>query len=299
MSIVVTGGSGLVGSYLKKILPDAIYLSSKDFDLTKESDIDSMLSRYKPERIIHLAARVGGIIDNINCPAEYFDDNIIMNTLLIKKSYENGVKYFTGILSTCIYPDISDEYPMKEYNLHDGPPTKTNFSYGYAKRSMAVQIDAYNRQYGTKYNYIIPCNLYGTNDKDEESKSHFVTALLKKIYDSDIAEENQIILFGDGTPLRQFMHAKDLALAIKMCIDNDINDSFNVAPNENYSIKEIAQIALSATETKVKDIIWDPQKPNGQHRKDVDNHKMLSLLPHFKFTKLEDGIREVYREMLK
>src|SRR5260221_114273 len=151
--ILVTGGSGMVGQSLKKIMPNAIYLSSRHCDLTDSESVDAMLNYYQPDTIVHLAAKVGGIIDNINKPAEYFTDNILMNTLLMDLAYKKGIKRFVGILSTCIYPDylnVENFYPMKEEQLHDGPPTSTNFSYGYAKRCLAVQTDAYNKQYGTK-----------------------------------------------------------------------------------------------------------------------------------------------------
>ncbi len=159
--IVVTGGSGMVGKSLKKIMPNAIYLSSKDYDLTSEKGVAQMYYDHKPTIVIHLAAKVGGIIDNINKPGEYFTDNVLMNTLLLEYARFHGVERFIGVLSTCIYPDKVDNYPMTEDMLHMGPPTATNFSYGYAKRSLAVQIDAYNKEYGTKYQYLIPCNLYG------------------------------------------------------------------------------------------------------------------------------------------
>ena len=207
--ILVTGGSGLVGNSLKKILPNAKYVSSKDYDLTSQYDVQKMYNEIKPTHVIHLAARVGGIFDNIEHPSEYFEHNILMNTFMVKYARENNVQRFLGILSSCIYPDVVDNYPMLENVLHMGPPTKTNFSYGMAKRSLAVQIDASNEEYGTKYSYISPCNLYGESDKDDEKKSHFVTALIKKIYLANKNNEKFIELYGDGTPLRQFMHADD------------------------------------------------------------------------------------------
>ena len=143
--ILVTGGTSTVGKHLKELLPDAIYISSKDCDLTDIKSVQWLISSYTPDIIIHLAAKVGGIQDNIAKPAEYFDDNIIMNTNILKVSHEYNVKRFIGILSTCIYPDKVDLYPMKEEVMFDGPPTPTNFSYGYAKRCLAVQIDAYNK----------------------------------------------------------------------------------------------------------------------------------------------------------
>ena len=162
--ILVTGGSGLVGNYLKKYLPEAIYISSKDYDLTTEKEVKEMFLKYKPNTVIHLAAKVGGIIDNINKPAEYFTENILMNTLLLEYSKRMEVKRFIGILSTCIYPDVMDSYPMKESDLHMGPPTKTNFSYGYAKRMLDVQSKICYEKFGLKYNCIVPTNIYGIND---------------------------------------------------------------------------------------------------------------------------------------
>lgn len=292
--ILVTGGSGLVGNYLEKYLPDAIYLSSKDYDLTTESGVRHMYLKHKPDIVIHLAAKVGGIMDNINKPAEYYTQNVMMNTLLVDYAKKLNVKRFLGVLSTCIFPDVMDTYPMKEEDLHLGPPTMTNFSYGYAKRSMAVQIDAYNKQYGTQYQYLTPCNLYGVGDKDHEANSHFITALVKKIFDAKQNNEDSITLYGDGTPLRQFMFAEDFAKVIYEVITNNIYDSFNVAGEENLSIKQMAEIALESCDAQHLHINWDLDKPNGQHRKDVSIEKLKSLLPDFSPLKLSEGIKMVY-----
>ena len=242
-NILVTGGSGMVGKSLKKILPNATYLSSSEFDLTKELDVIKMYTTYKPDVVIHLAAKVGGIIDNINKPSDYFVDNVMMNTLLVDHAYKFKVSRFIGILSTCIYPDKVDTYPMTEDMLHQGPPTPTNFSYGYAKRCLAVQIDACNKQYGTKYQYLTPCNLYGENDKFGEN-SHFISALVKKIVKMEKSGGSTLELFGTGKPLRQFMHSDDLAWVIKECVEKDIYESFNVATEDNLSIKEMVDISL-------------------------------------------------------
>lgn len=298
MKILVTGGSGLVGTSLKKYLPNAIYLSSKDFDLTTEHDVKLMYLKYKPDIVIHLAAKVGGIIDNIDKPAEYFTKNILMNTLLVEYAYKSGVKRFIGVLSTCAYPDTVKNYPMKEHDLYLGPPSSTNFSYGYAKRSLAVQIDAYNKQYGTKYQYLIPCNLYGLYDKDHESNSHFVTALIKKIYEANLKKENFITLFGDGTPLRQFILADDFSKIIAKIVKNEIYESFNVATPENLSIKEIAKIALEACNSNHLKIFWDSSKPNGQFRKDVSIELLKQNIPNFNPISLYEGIKLTYQHLL-
>ena len=174
--ILVTGGTSTVGKHLKEILPDAIYISSTDCDLTDIKMVRWLISSYTPDIVVHLAAKVGGIQDNIAKPAEYFDDNILMNTNILKVSHEYKVKRFIGILSTCIYPDKVDSYPMKEEVMFAGPPTPTNFSYGYAKRALAVQIEAYNKQYGTAYNYITPCNLYSEYDNFDNEIFHILKA---------------------------------------------------------------------------------------------------------------------------
>lgn len=298
MKILVTGGSGMVGKSLKKLLPDATYLSSSDCNLTNEDEVLSLMTNTKFDVVIHLAAKVGGIVDNINKPDDYFVDNIQMNTNIVKWSRITGVKRFIGILSTCIYPDKVENYPMTEDMLHQGPPTPTNFSYGYAKRCLAVHIDACNTQHGTKYQYLTPCNLYGENDKFGEN-SHFVAALVKKIVVVEKDGGDTLGLFGTGTPLRQFMDSDDLAWVIKECLDKDIYDSFNVATEENLSIKEMAEIALESCGLSDIKIEFDTTKPDGQYRKDVSIDKLKNLLPDFKSISLGKGIKKVYDKISK
>ena len=295
---IVTGGSGMVGQSLKKIMPDAIYLSSKDYNLTSEKHISQLFSEHKPNCIVHLASKVGGIIDNINKPAEYFTDNILMNTNLLDYAYRNGVERFIGMLSTCIYPDKVSSYPMSESDLHLGPPAPTNHSYGYAKRCMAVQIDAFNKQYNTKYQYLTPSNLYGEFDKFGDN-SHFIAALIKKIHVSKKNGDDKIVLFGTGKPLRQFMHSDDLAYVIKYCLDNDIYENMNVATEENLSIKQMAKIALKSCDAESLTIQFDPKYPDGQFRKDVSIEKLKNIIPNFKPIDLEEGIRETYKKLLE
>ncbi len=290
MKTLITGGSGLVGKHLKDILPDAVYISSKDYDLTWIDEVRDMVNEYEPDIVIHLAARVGGIMDNMKYPVDYLEENILMNTNVLKVCHEFHVEKVIAILSTCIYPDKVDTYPMKEKDLFNGPPTPTNFSYGFAKRCMAAHINAYRNQYDKKWSYLIPCNLYGEYDKYEEHHSHFVSALIKKIYHAD----NEIELWGTGTPLRQFMYGGDLARVIKYIIDNDVIDNLNVAPKEVYSINEIAEIAKKACNRENLVVHYDNTKPDGQYRKDVDSTKLLSRLQDFKFTSLQEGIKKVY-----
>ena len=283
----------MVGKSLQKIIPNADYYSSNQLNLLNEKEVEFHMKRKKYDVVIHLAAKVGGIIDNINKPVDYFEENLIMNTNIVKWSHLTGVKRFIGILSTCIYPDKVDKYPMKEEMLHQGPPTPTNFSYGYAKRCLAVQIDAYNKQYGTKYQYLTPCNLYGENDKFGEN-SHFIAALVKKIIKMEQEGSDTLELFGSGTPLRQFMHSDDLAWVINECLEKNIYESFNVATEENLSIKEMAEIALESCGLENVKIVFDSTKPDGQYRKDVSIDKLKGLLPRFKTLPLSEGIKKVY-----
>jgi GDP-L-fucose synthase len=242
-----------------------------------------------------LAARVGGIQDNVNKPVEYINDNLLINTNILKAAYEFKVNKFIGILSSCIYPSVVDSYPMVEEQLHDGPPWVNNIGYGYAKRCLALQIDSYNKQYGTKWNYIIPGNLYSEYDNFTDSqKMHFVTSLLFKIKN---AENNQIELLGDGTALRQFMHADDFAKVISQVVENEIYDNFNVATPENLSIKEMAEIALDACDSNHLNIIWDTTKPNGQLRKDVSIDVLKSNISNFTPTPLYEGVKKIYTNL--
>ncbi len=294
--ILVTGGTGLIGSYLKNILVNADYVSSKDYNLLEEIEVKKMFKDIKPSIVIHLAALVGGVHHNIQEPVRYFEENIIMNTFVLRESFRNKVKRFTGLLSSCIYPDNVSEYPIKENKLFEGAPHKDLFSYSYAKRCLAIQIDNYNKKLKTKYNYLIPCNLYGEFDKFDPIKGHFVGALIEKIAEAKKNKKDQIVLFGDGTPFRQFMHAKDVALIIKEMIEKDKFLNMNVATSENYTVDKIAKIALKACDVENMKIKYDKEMPNGQLRKDIDITKLKQNFPEHNPISLFDGIKEIFEK---
>jgi GDP-L-fucose synthase len=251
MRILVTGGTGQVGKHLKNMLPkpESVFVGSTDYDLTNQVQVEEMFIKYNPTMVIHLAARVGGIQDNIANPIEFLEDNILMNTNVVKAARAYGVKKFIGLLSTCIYPDNALSYPMDESKLHDGPPTPTNLGYGYAKRVLGIHLETIRKKTGLEYFSIIPCNLYSERDNFEDSKkAHFVTALLKKIKTAVDNGDTEINLLGSGLPIRQFIHAEDLAKIISMCVGRTIKTDFNVAPDNSLSIREIALLALKATD---------------------------------------------------
>lgn len=294
MKILITGGNGMVGKNLRKLMPEAFAPSSSDLDLMDASAVKMYMNDNKFDTVIHLAAYVGSLHDNIENRTKYFDNNILMNTIITKYAYESGVHNFLGILSTCIYPDDCSDFPIKESALHKGAPHADLMSYAYAKRSHAVQLGAYRESFGVNYNYLIPCNLYGIVDESHEGRSHFVNDLIFKIIRAQNDNSAILKLFGDGTPLRQFMHAEDFASVIYNYIDNNLSGSFNVAPDINLSVDNIARVALKVCDSDDLTIQYSSKKTNGQLRKDVDTSLMKNAIPGITFRSLEDGIRQVY-----
>lgn len=294
MKILVTGGTSTVGKHLQQIMPQAVYLSSKDCDLTNYEDTLKVFTEIKPDIVIHLAALVGGIQDNINRPVDYLEQNIHINLNTIKASYEVGANRLIALTSTCIFPDTVEKYPMTEEDIFNGAPTPTNFEYAYSKRCMIAQIEAYNKQYGTQYCYITPSNLYSELDAHKKEKAHYVAALLDKIIEQEKAGGSTINLLGTGKPLRQFTYAGDIAEIIKLMIEQNITESFNVSNPETYSIGELAQITLQALEKDTWKIEYTKPELDGQYRKDVSIEKMLKIFPNFSFTKFGDGIKSSY-----
>ncbi len=293
--ILVTGGSGMVGKSLQNLLPEAIFISSKDYDLSNKEDTYECFNQIRPDIVVHAAARVGGIVANMSSPVEFFEDNIYINTNVCNAAYKFGVKNFIGVLSTCIFPDNVDEslYPMNENLLFQGPPPKQNFAYAYAKRSLAVQIQSYRDQYNMKnWCYVIPCNLYGENDKFDFQRSHFVSALIDKLYNM---KNNSIDLLGTGKALRQFMYSDDLARGIQNMINDGIFSDFNIATDEILSVNEITNLAIDCLGYNDVKVNYSGNAiEDGNFRKDVSNEKFLKSFPEFEFTKLSDGIKRVF-----
>lgn len=252
-----------------------------------------MYSDINPNIVVHCAARVGGIIDNIKNPVDYYYQNTLMNTLVVQGALNNNVRKFIGILSSCIYPDVACTYPMSEYLIHSGIPTPTNLPYGISKRGMAIHIDTIVQQYGLQYCYVIPCNLFGLYDKFG-SNGHFVAELIRKIHHANKYHEDHITLFGTGKPKRQFCDAQDLAKILHLMIEQNIYNNFNFAPNWNYSIHEYAKIALEVIPNNNLSIKYDDTKPDGQFRKDIDTSYFRSIFPEFEFSDIKQSILKTY-----
>jgi GDP-L-fucose synthase len=297
MKILITGGTSTVGKHLKQIMPPSnqvIYHGSKDCDLINYEETLKIFKDIFPDIIIHLAGVVGGIQDNINKPVDYIEQNVLINTNVVKAAYNAGVTKLIALSSTCAYPDRLDKYPMVEEDIFQGPPTPTNFGYAHSKRCMIAHIEAYNKQFNTKYCYITPSNLYSELDNHKQNKAHYVTALVDKILEQDVIDGNTINLLGTGTPLRQFTYTGDIADILKTMIDNNILQSFNVSTPETYSIHELATITLKALNKDHWGIIYSSPELDGQYRKDVSVEKMNKIIPGFIFTTFSDGIKKVY-----
>jgi len=295
MKLLVTGGTGLVGTYLQQFT-DGVFVNSSHYNLTCEQDIIGMYLDHKPDVVIHLAAKVGGITDNIANPFEYYEENLLMNTYVVKYARKFKVKKFVGVLSSCIFPDVVDQYPMVEEDMHKDLPNVNNFGYGYAKRVMGCHIDIARKQ-GLNFSYITPSNLYGEFEHGDVSRKHFVGALLEKIHIAKQNGDSDITLFGDGTPLRQFTFAKDIAEILNLIITHDIKENMNLSVPENLTIDQMAKLALEATDAKHLGIWYDLSKPNGQYRKDIDTTKFKNTFPNYEFTSYVQGIKQTYNTL--
>jgi len=209
MTVLVTGGTGLVGHALQKVLPNAVYLSSKDYDLRNYDECLSMIRKYMPEHVFHLAAKVGGVKANSDFAAEFYYDNILINTNVLNASYNNNVEKVVSLLSTCVYPNKVN-YPLTEDQIHNGEPHQSNFAYAYAKRMLDVQSRSYRKQYGCNFITAVPNNLFGENDNFDLENSHVIPAIIRKIHEANVNNKN-VVLWGDGSPTREFTYSLDLA----------------------------------------------------------------------------------------
>jgi len=289
--VIVTGGSGFVGKRLQKLKPNWVYPTSSQLNLNNYERCVSYLVSEKPDAVIHLAARVGGIKDNSEKPAEFFYQNMTMNTNIVQACYGAGVKRLLASLSTCAFPDVLDVYPFDEEDLLNGPPAKTNRAYGFTKRALYIQIQSYRKQFGLNYSCFCPSNLYGPEDHFDPEKSHFVPASIKKIHEAE--DGTTVEFWGTGNPLRQQLYVDDLCKIIPVLLEKHNTDSpLIVAPDENLSIREMATVCRSIIGRKVT--FSFNGNLDGQYRKDGSNAKFKELVPSFFFTPFKEGLQKTY-----
>lgn len=296
MKILVTGGSGMVGKSLKKLIPEAIYLSSADCDLRDEKSTNMVFNTCNPDVVIHLAARVGGIKDNSDFLYDYFVENLKINTNVVNACTQLRVPQLIAMSSTCVYPAVVDSYPIKEEVLHKGYPEQTNYGYAFAKRMMQVQIDAARQQYGFKWTVIYPSNLYGPNDTFDLQKSHVIPALMLKYHNAKDTDKG-VELYGSGLALRQLTYVDDLTKQIVKFLKTGKHGDFNFANPRNYSIAEISQ-AVQRTVGFFGSTYFNGRL-DGIHRKDVSIEKVSAEFELDPFTDLDAGLKSTYEWFLE
>lgn len=285
--ILVTGGTGMVGHALQRVLPTGLFLSSADCDLRNPKQTKKLFEEYKPDAVIHLAAKVGGIKANMDNLGDFYRENIFINTNVLENAHLNNTKKVVSLLSTCIYPnDVT--YPLTEEQIHNGPPHRSNYAYAYAKRMLDVQSQAYRDQYGCNFVTAVPNNLFGENDNYDLNDSHVMPAMMHKMY----LAKDTVTLWGDGSPLREFTYSLDLANILVFLLENyDDPNPINVGNTGEHSIKEVAELVAKHIGFK-GDIEWDTSKPKGQFRKPSDNSKLINLgWRHDMYTGFEEATK--------
>lgn len=297
--VLVTGGTGLVGSAIQKVISEEkntselwIYLSSKDADLTDLAEARKLFQRYKPTHVIHLAAFVGGLYRNMKYPVEFLNRNLAMNQNMIQLCAEFKVTKLVSCLSTCIFPDKTT-YPIDETMLHAGPPHPSNYPYAYAKRMIDVANRAYAQEYGCKFTSVVPTNIFGPHDNYHLEDSHVVPGLIHKFYNAK-KEGKPITVWGTGKPLRQFIYSEDLArLFVWVLREYDDPEPIILSVDEEteISIRDVVEAISDAMDFK-GDIIFDTSKSDGQYKKTASNKKLRGLRPDFEFTPFREGVKK-------
>ncbi len=299
--IYVAGHNGMVGSAIVRELKikgyDNIVLRShKELDLTRQNDVERFFELEKPEYVFLAAAKVGGIGANSAALADFMYDNMILEMNVIRAAWINGCKKLEFLGSSCIYPRMAPQ-PIKEEYLLTGALEKTNEAYALAKISGLKYCEYLNTQYGTNYISVMPTNLYGPNDNYDPKRSHVLPALIRRFHEAKIKGLKEVICWGDGTPLREFLYVDDLAeLCVFLMNNYSGNETVNAGTGKEISIKELAElIAKIVGYTGI--VKWDTSKPNGTPRKLLDVSKAESLGWKYKIS-LSDGIKKAYEDFL-
>ena len=280
MTILVAGGSGLVGSAivreLKQLNKDVIGISSKDVDLLDRNKTFEYINDLKPTAIIDSAAKVGGIGGNNSFPVEFLSQNLQIQTNLMDAAHAAKVDKFVFLVSSCIYPKVCPQ-PIKEEYLLTGELEQTNSAYAIAKISGIELIRSYRKEYGHRWISLMPTNLYGPNDNFDLENGHVLPVLIRKFVEAQQTNAEEVIAWGTGTPLREFLHVEDLARAVLLCLDKyDDSQHINVGTAEEISIKNLAEKIANKVGFKGK-IVWNKNKPDGTLRKVLDNRRILDL----------------------
>jgi len=291
--IVVTGGSGFLGSRIVFLLRemgvrDIIIPRSKDYDLRIGENCKKITENV--DVVFHAAGNVGGIGYNKSFPGSVFYDNIMMDTNMMEESRKNNVKKFISIGTVCSYPKFTN-VPFREKDIWEGYPEETNASYGLAKKMLMVQSDAYRHQYDFNSITLVQTNLYGPRDNFDPTSSHVIPALIQKIDKAKKSNFDEIEIWGDGTPTRDFLYVDDAARAAILAAEiYEKSDPINIGSGKEISIKELANLIIKLMNATIK-IKWNTQKPNGQPRRclDIDiTKKEIGFTP---LVDIEEGLK--------
>ena len=295
-NVLVTGGNGFLGKHVVSLLEgcgckDIFIPTSKEYDLVKMENVVRLINDSCPDIVIHLAAKVGGIGANAANPAGFFYDNLMMGVQLIEASRQNNVRKFVTIGTVCSYPKFAP-VPFNEKDLWNGYPEETNAPYGLAKKMLLVQGNAYREQYGFNSIFLLQVNLYGPGDNFDLDTSHVIPALIKKCVNAINNNDDKIVLWGDGSPTREFLYVEDAARAIISATEKyDKPDPLNLGSEHEISIKDLAETIAKFTGFK-GEIVWDDTKPNGQPRRKLDTTRVKKELGFTAKVDLETGLKK-------
>jgi GDP-L-fucose synthase len=292
--VVVTGGAGFLGSHVVRRLADAgarvLVPRHATDDLTKHGVAEAYFSKHKPSHVIHLAARVGGIGYNQAEPAPLFLDNLQMGLNVIEAARATGVEKTTVLGTVCSYPKFTP-VPFREESIWDGYPEETNAPYGIAKKALLVHAQVNRRQYGQRFAFVIPTNLFGPGDKFHESVSHVIPALIKKCVEAKEAGVDKVHVWGTGAASRDYLYVSDAAAAIVLAAElHDGTEPLNLGNNREITIRETAE-TIARVVGFDGDLVWDSTKPDGQPRRRVDASRAEAALGWHAGTSFEDGLR--------
>ena|SRR3989338_1547800 len=293
--VLVTGGSGFLGTFVveklrEKACRDIFVPRSEEYDLRQLDVIQRLLKDAKPDMIIHLAARVGGIGANRAHPAEFFYDNLMMGVQLMHESWHVGIKKFVAVGTVCAYPKFTP-VPFREDDLWNGYPEETNAPYGLAKKMLLVQAQTYRQQYGFNAIYLLPVNLYGQRDNFDLESSHVIPALIRKCIEADKKNDKKIVVWGTGKPTREFLYVEDAAEGILLAAEKyNWSEPVNLGSGMEISIRDLVYLIARLTGFK-GEIVWDDTKPDGQPRRCLDTSRAERLFGFRARTSFEDGLR--------
>jgi GDP-L-fucose synthase len=295
---MVTGGAGFLGRRIVAALEERgakpIVIRSADYDLTKPDRVRAALEDHTPQYLIHAAAVVGGIGANRAHPAKFFHDNAVMGIHLIHEAWQAGVEKMVVIGTVCSYPKHTP-VPFKEEDLWNGYPEETNAPYGLAKKMLLVQLQAYRQEHGFNGVMVIPTNLYGPGDNFDLETSHVIPAIIRKCLEAKEQGSDEVVLWGTGTPTREFLYVDDAAEGIVRVLERyDDPEPINLGGGEEISIRDLAELIAEVSGFEGR-FLWDESKLDGQPRRRVSvSRAAADLLP--KVTNLSEGLRRTFSE---